>query len=345
MANIRIGEMELDEIIRDGDAIVSKHNFIFYAFGYEHPEDSIIAFLKYVPNEYREYFRIPWLEYKWEFQGIPLTRPSELYSPRTYPAVIEGLRRISPKYLYEDKIIGKPIVVVPKDLIKKVFFPRKRLQKLLNKKNLDPLETKAINLIKLLSDKSGVSIADFGIHGSISLGMHTEKSDIDISVYGAENFKRVKKSAAELDEDGLIVLSKGNQIERIRCNRGAYEEKNFVFNATRKNEEITDQYGGRSYKAIRPLKFSCQVVNADEAMFRPAKYHIENYVPLNRSYEIEKKPKTVVSMIGEFRDIAKAGDRIKVQGMLERVEGKGTTYRVVVGSGFGKEYIWPENSE
>jgi len=232
--------------------------------------------------------------------------------------------------------------VVPKNLIKKVFFPCKRLQHLLNKKILDPLETKAINLIKLLSDESGVSITDFGIHGSISLGMHTEKSDVDISVYGAKNFRRVKRSVAKLDEDGPVVLFKSNPIERIRCNRGVYEEKNFVFNATRKSEEITEQYGAVSYKAIKPLKFSCKVVNADEAMFRPAKYHIEDFVPLNRSYETEKKPKTVVSMIGEFRDIAKAGDRIKVQGMLERVEGKVTTYRVVIGSGFGKEYIWPE---
>ena len=342
VVNTELGEIELYETIRDGDAIVSKHNLIFYAFGYEHPHDNIIAFLKYVPNEYKEFFRISWLEYRWEFQGIPLARPSELYSPRTYPAVIEGLKRISSDYLYEDKVIGKPVVVVPKNLIKKVFFPYKRLQHLLSKRNLDPLETKATNLIKLLSDESGVSITDFGIHGSISLGMHTEKSDIDISVYGAKSFRRVKRSVAKLDEDGLVVLSKSNSIERIRCNRGRYEEKNFVFNATRKSEEITEQYGAESYRAIKPLKFSCEVVNADEAMFRPAKYHIKNYIPFNRTYETEKKPKTVVSMIGEFRDIAKAGDRIKVQGMLERVEGKVTTHRVVIGSGFGMEYIWPE---
>ncbi|MFX0096207.1 MAG: nucleotidyltransferase domain-containing protein [Candidatus Hodarchaeota archaeon] len=335
----------MQEIIRDGDAIISKHNLVFYAFGYEHPQGNIIAFLKYVPNEYKRHFRISWLEYNWEFEGISLVRPSELYSPRTYSAVIEGLKSISPDYSYEDKIIAKPIIVVPRRLIRRIFFPYKRLQHLLNKKNLDPLEKKAVNLIKLLSDESGTSITDFGIHGSISLGMHTEKSDIDISVYGAKNFRRVKRTVAELDGDGLIVLSKSNPIERVRCNRGFYEEKNFVFNATRKNEEITDQYGSASYKAIKPLKFSCKVVNADEAMFRPAKYHIEDYIPLNRSYEIEEKPKTVVSMIGEFRDIAKAGDRIEVHGMLERVEGKRTTYRVVIGSGFGKEYIWPENLE
>lgn len=332
----------MQELIRDGDAIVSKHSLIFYAFGYAHPQTNIIAFLKYVPNKYKRNFRISWLKHKWNFQGITLARPAELYSPKTYLAVIEGLKRISPKYSYEDDIIGKPVVVVPRDLIKEVFFPSQRLKHLINEKILDPLEQKAIDLIELLSGESGVSIEDFGIHGSISLGMHNEKSDIDISVYGGGSFRRVKESVTKLEEEGLVVLSKSNLIERIRCNRGFYKEKDFVFNATRKIEEITEQYGSAFYRPMKPLKFSCKVINADEAMFRPAKYHIEDYIPFNRSSEIEKEPKTVVSMIGEYRDIAKAGDRMEVQGMLERVEGKETTYRVVVGSGFREEYIWPE---
>ncbi|MFX1486684.1 MAG: nucleotidyltransferase domain-containing protein [Promethearchaeota archaeon] len=332
----------MTELIRDGDAIVSKHNLIFYAFGYVHPQANTIAFLKYVPNKYKEYFRISWLKYKWNFQGIPLTRPSELYSPKTYSEVIEGLKNISPRYSYEDDVIGKPVIVVPRDLIKKVFFPSQRLKYLMNKRTFDPLERKAIDLIELLSGESGVSIEDFGIHGSISLGMHTEKSDIDISVYGAKSFGKVKKSVTELEEEGSVVLSRNSPIERIRCNRGFYEEKEFVFNATRKIEEISGQYGATLYRPMKTLKFSCRVINANEAMFRPAKYYIEDYIPLNRSSEIENIPKTVVSMIGEYRDIAGAGDRIEVQGMLERAEGKEITYRVVVGSSLGEEYIWPE---
>lgn len=43
--------MSMEEWIpRDGDIIVSDDNFIFYTFGYEHPENSIIVFLKYVPE-------------------------------------------------------------------------------------------------------------------------------------------------------------------------------------------------------------------------------------------------------------------------------------------------------
>jgi len=38
--------------LRDGDAVVTVHGFIFYVFGYDHPGDRYHGFLKYVPEKH-----------------------------------------------------------------------------------------------------------------------------------------------------------------------------------------------------------------------------------------------------------------------------------------------------
>ena len=59
---------------RDGDAIITKDNFIFYVFGYEHPPNRTLAFLKYIPMEYAKFFPIKYLKKKWNFKGKTLCR-------------------------------------------------------------------------------------------------------------------------------------------------------------------------------------------------------------------------------------------------------------------------------
>ena len=48
--------------LRDGDAVVTVHGFIFYVFGYEHPGDRYHGFLKYVPEEHGATFDLDWLD-------------------------------------------------------------------------------------------------------------------------------------------------------------------------------------------------------------------------------------------------------------------------------------------
>ena len=39
----------------DGDTFVTKDGFIMNTFGYEHPDDRVFAFLKYIPAQYKAY--------------------------------------------------------------------------------------------------------------------------------------------------------------------------------------------------------------------------------------------------------------------------------------------------
>jgi predicted nucleotidyltransferase len=334
-----------DWIPRDGDAIFTKEGFIFYTIGYVHPEERVIVFIKYIPKELQDCFDVPWLSFEWELEGIPLVRPEKLYSPKIYNSFISSLREIIPEAICFNPYIGKELVTVPKNHIKTVYVPQERLQFLLAKKDHDKLEKKAIEIISMLSKESRVPIEDLGIHGSISLQMHNFQSDIDISVYGSENFRKVKKAFHSLASKDEVSILEIDEFDPIRRNRGLYQDTRFVINATRKIEEINERFGQYKYEAIKSVEAICRVVNEKESMFRPSIYEVDKCE--SKQINMEEEPCRVVSMIGQFRDFASVGEKIKVRGMLEKVEnlippGK-TEYRIVVGSGKGEEYLWPIN--
>lgn len=331
-----------DWIPRDGDAILTKEGFIFYTIGYVHPEDGVTAFIKYIPKDLKDQFDVPWLPYEWRLEGITLVRPEKLYSPKIYSSFISSLKKIIPDAVYFNPYVGKELVTVPKDHIKTVYVPNECLQFLLRKKDHDELERKALEVLSMLSKESEVSIEDLGVHGSISLQMHNYQSDIDIAVYGSENFRKVKETFHNLATRDEVSILEADEFDPIRQNRGVYHGSRFVINAIRKIEEINEKFGQYRYQAVKPVEAVCRVVNNNESMFRPSIYEIDNC----KSKQIKKReePKKVVSMIGQFRDFASIGEEIKVKGMLEKEENVTSDkeeYKIVVGSGKGEEYLWP----
>lgn len=324
--------------LRDGDIILTKHNFIFYTFGYEHPENRVLAFLKYVPESYVQRFDIEWLEVRWKFRNVRLLRPKELFSPKNYEKLIETFKKHFPDYLYYSDTLGRWLISVPSYLIKQVFLPSTCLHKLLKKRYRDRYERVAVKLIKELSSESGVSLNFFGIHGSISLGMHHEGSDIDLATYGAKNFKKIREALIKLEDIGKIKLSRKTFYEKRRLNTGYYDGIRFVINAIRLPSEITQRKF--TYKPIARIKALCKVTNDNDSVFRPAIYGVQVVDVLAGPTEYVDLISEVVSMIGLFRGIAYKGDLIIVKGMLERVQSEEKTwFRIVVGSGLGDEYI------
>lgn len=331
---------------RDGDIILTKDHFIFYVFGYDHPADKVIAYLKYIPKDLQAQFQLDWIPFEWNLGELEFVRPQQLYTPKNFKEIQRVFKNRYPSYLYRDPYIGKTVFVVPHSLIEQIFVPEVQLQKLLEKSDPDTLEQEAIDLIQMLSTSSEVPISEFGLHGSLSTGMHTESSDIDIAIYGSQNFLKVKKTVFNLFKEKKIEYLSELESDQYRMNKCLHKERKFVFNTIRKKEELRRDYGRFKFFPIRPLHFFCDIVKSTEAMFRPAIYFIEEYFPADDDSLLVQThwPSQVVSMIGEFRDIAKKGDEVEVQGMLERVEevdGTETYYRVVIGSGKGKEFIWP----
>jgi len=330
---------------RDGDTLITKDNFIFYVFGYEHPPNRTFAFLKYIPSEYANLFPIRYLSRKWNFKGKTLCRAEKLYTAENYQLLVESLKKNFGHYVYFCPYRMKDIISVPSTHISEVYVPKDRLQKLALSPKKDDLQRLALELISLISAESRVNFEDFGIHGSIALNMHSASSDIDFVVYGSKNFRKVEKAVEKLAEEGEINYVFKTRLDRIRKCRGRFKGTIFVYNAVRKLGEIKTKYGENRYEPIKPVKFRCEVLEDEEAVFRPAIYKISDYLPLNDKSQVEEPPRCVISMIGAYRNMARKGQIIEVSGMLERVEniesGK-TYYQVVVGTGkIENEYIWP----
>ena len=330
----------------DGDTFVTKDGFIFNTFGYEHPQDRVFAFLKYIPAEFKALFNVQMLERTWKYGDTQLFRAEKLYTAKNYKTFIETFRKNFPDYVYYCYLRNKELITAPLNLIDRVFVPRDRLAALMQVKKPDSLQKLALELINMLSEASGVGLDDFGIHGSIALDMHAPESDIEFVVYGSENFRKVEAAIARLVNAGMLSYIVSNRFDAARKFQGRYKGKIFMYNATRKLEEVKTWYGMARFSSIDPVRFQCTVSDDTEAMFRPATYKITNYMPLDAASELplDKIPDRVVSNIGCYRNVARQGSEIKVAGQLERVEKIKTGavhYQVVVGTATSEEeYIW-----
>ena len=278
---------------------------------------------------------------------MELFRAKKLYTAKNYRTFLETFRKNFPNYVYFCPFRGKEVIAAPLNAIEKVYVPKESLQLLLKKKSKDSLQKITIDLIKLLSNESGISLEDFGVHGSIALDMHTEKSDIDIVVYGSRNFRKLEKTINKLVDAGTLSYVFNNRLDAARRFKGCYRNKIFMYNAIRKPEETRIKHGAQKFTSLHPVKFKCIVGDDSEAMFRPAIYKIKNYKPENQASNLpeEKIPEIVVSNIGCYRNVARKDEGLSVSGMLERVEKIETGeifYQVVVGTAINEEeYIWP----
>ena len=287
------------------------------------------------------------LERTWKYGETQLFRAEKLYTAQNYQSFIETFRKNFPDYIYYCYLRNKELISASLSSIERVYVPKECLSALIKLEHPDTLQKMALDLISLLSRESGVGMEDFGIHGSIALNMHAPESDIDFVVYGSENFRKVEATITRLVNEGVLSYIFSNRLDAARLFQGRYLNKIFMFNATRKPEEVKVKYGMFRYSSIDPVRFQCTVSDDTETMFRPATYKIADYQPLDSASElpIDKIPDRVISNIGCYRNVAHEGGEIKVAGKLERVEEIKTGdvyYQVVVGTATSEEeYIWP----
>lgn len=331
----------------DGDTFVTKDGFIMNTFGYEHPEDRVFAFLKYIPAQFKGLFNVEMLERTWKFGDNQLFRAEKLYTAKNYQTFIEAFRKTFPNYLFYDPTRDKELITAPLDVIEQVFVPKDRLVWLQNLPKPDGLQKMALELINLTSKESGVDQSDLGIHGSIALDMHAPESDIDFVVYGTQNFRQMEQAIQRLVNTAKLSYIASNRIEAARKFQGKYLGKIFMYNATRQPEEVTAKYGDYTYTPLEPVRFQATICNDAETMYRPATYKIGNYQPQDDQSELDldKIPLQIVSNIGCYRNVARTGQQVKAAGTLEKAQNTrdGTVfYQVVVGTATSEEeYIWP----
>ncbi len=101
-----------------------------------------------------------------------------------------------PQYLYYSKHLDTVVHAVPGEEIQQHYQPIERLKQL-NSQSADDLETLAAQVSAYFISQ-GLDADVLGVSGSILISAHGPTSDIDLVVYGRENFFKARKSLQRL---------------------------------------------------------------------------------------------------------------------------------------------------
>jgi len=326
--------------LRDRDAIQGSEGIIFRVFGYSHPPDAYLCDAEYANAKI--------------FNSTDPRAPREGRSEGLFYKFYmdEGMKLVTkkyPQYLVNHEMLGLKLVGVPKNLITEARQPQPRLQELLKKGPTDPLLAAMERVLGIVTGRSGISNGSFGVFGSMLHGFHHPKySDIDFTIYGKTENRKICQTMAQLYADKTSGLS--NEFEsddamvgktwrfknftisdflwhqRRKMIYGLYDDRKASgriikaeFEPVKDWDEIKNEY--HSATRIRQkgwVKLKARVVADDDGPFIPSIYGIEPLEVLDGAKEA-LEVKRVFSYMEEFRQQVQKDETIIVEGNLEEV--------------------------
>ncbi len=326
----------------------------FCVTGYLHPPDKYTAYLKYSPAPVG----------KWKSGEIYYRRELEYYHVGKVADTIAYLERNYPHYVHYCPVRGIQFSMIPQGYLRKYYLPEQRLKEILETPR-DPLEEEVCAFVTEIIACTGIKEEDFGITGSILLGIHNpEFSDIDLLVYGLENAQKVRTAMKE-GRSAKIRAVTGKALEEWcasvvkhfplsyeearyfagrRWNYGFFRGRYFSIHPTKKNDEIGENYGDRIYREKGVARIRAIVSDASESLFTPALYRIEGVEMIEGRAGAQRAApplKEILSYEGLYRDVVDSGEEIEARGKLESVNDQ--HYKLVIGTTMleGKGYIKP----
>lgn len=154
---------------------------LYFAVVDAYPEDGrILCTLRYVPAE-----------------GGRLRKQSTAEA-------VAYLQEHRPDYLRHSTRLDTVLPAVPVARIVRHFRPRDRIRSLLAGGACYPLEAKACRLLRLFAAE-GLSLAEFGLTGSLLIGAQTPASDIDLVIYDKDTFDAARSAVAKATADGRLT--------------------------------------------------------------------------------------------------------------------------------------------
>ena len=312
----------------------------FAVKGHEHPPDRVIAVLRYAPDPVKGDRTKSGVRYR------------RLYD---FAEQEQLLRSAYPQFLAYDPVFQTTLQSVPTSMIRQIHDPRRWLQKMEEATAADPLEQDAVAFARILMDAAGVPLSAMGITGSLLIGMHTAQSDLDVSVFGAANCRKVYDALGRrlesrsveglrrLDREGLAELYQQrapgggvgfeafNRVEKDKVCQGYFRRRQYFVRFVKESHESGGAYGTARYEAIGRAALEATVSDARDAIFSPCRYVVADA----RVLEGTALPVTeIVSFRGRFCEQACDGALVMAAGTLERVEDRnsGIYYRLLLGN-------------
>ncbi|MHA2176842.1 MAG: hypothetical protein ACXABH_05185 [Candidatus Thorarchaeota archaeon] len=303
----------------EGYFVKTTDGLIFEVKGIVHPEDRIIAYLRYVPSS----------ESKTGFRKVYNLSEREIY-----------LREKYPDYLWTSEFLGRVVQSVPRGKISEILTPIDCLAQLRNSVDITPLEHETIALANKLVETTDIDWSDIGLTGSQLVGVATEESDIDLVVYGLkacrkfysglstmiDNIPEIKRYSGQLLEDHVSFRWKAHsdsrplllEIEREKLLQGLIEGYHFFIRLVKIPADLNHVYGDLSSEMMGYQKVAGKVLSSHDSIFTPCEYQVESN---ENSMQLEK----LVSYRGRFTEQVSTGDQFEASGRLELVTNHQTT--------------------
>ena len=242
------------------------------------------------------------------------------------------LKQQAAQYLFYSKKKAAQLHAVLLDDITMHHSPKQRLQAILVKKIPDLIEQDCIALCQLLI-KKGISIEVLGITGSLLIGVQKKSSDIDIVVYGRENFHRVRQLIKELIVKGeLETLKEDDWLASYQRRSCDLNYQDYVWHEQRKynkalingrkfdlNLIVDVRADTANYEKQGCVLLQVEVNDASYAFDYPARFKIKHDT-INE----------IVCYTATYTGQAEQGEWVEVSGALE-VDSAGN-HRILVGS-------------
>jgi hypothetical protein len=322
----------------EGAAVEIESGLIFTVKGVAHPDDGVIAYLRYVPDPSGDRER-------------GAQRYRRVYSVAEQE---EALRARGLSFRRDDPALGVSLDVVPWAQVVRVYDPRERLHQLRVRGADGPLTEDALALAELLRAAAGVPPGALGLTGSLLFDLHATSSDIDLVVYGECESRAVHAALARLLDDPLSALARprGDELAAIhavhrvdtplsaadfarlqagKVNEGRFAGRPYFVRFVKLPAETAERYGDPRFVPTGSALLEARVLDDRDALFTPCRYSLAD-VRIVKGHEA-LDVREVVSFRGRFADQARAGQRVRAYGAVERViwRERGTTSRLVVG--------------
>ena len=324
---------------REGDLIETFDGNIFDVKGLVHPIDRIVAFIRFTPDPNGERLR-------------GNSRYKKIYPLHERYAL---LRKKFPEYLLFDAVFNQWLCEVPTEKVKMRHEPSRHLGQLRRKRVLGRLERQTLDLARLLHVKAGVRWSALGVSGSLLVGLNTNKSDIDLVVYGSQNARKIHNTLKLLVEDAessVKLYDKQNlrtlfgfrskdthmrfedfvRTESRKVLQGKFQDRDYYIRCVKNWKEVVETYGSIRYKATGEATISATVVDDSQMIFTPCTYQVEDvHIVKGKNLQL---PREVVSFRGRFCEQARNGERIIARGMIESLKGASEPehFRLLVGN-------------
>lgn len=315
---------------------------LFFAVkGLVHPLDRFLAILRYVPDP-----------------GGERQKNGQRYRRLYHFAEQEQLLRARyPQYLAFDPVCQATLQSVPRSCVRRIYDPRRRLQEIRQQPERDPVEDDALAFASFLQHEAHIPWASLGISGSLLIGLHTPYSDLDITVYGAQNCRAVQRALQQalaagtgsgisrLDRQGVadlyvervadtrMAFTDFVQVEQGKVNQGQFRGRLYFIRFVKEPAEVEERYGDYQYTPLGRVGIAATVTDAGESLFTPCSYLLEGVRLLHGPSAgrvaitpvgtgLNPVPTEIVSFRARFSEQAQAGDRVQAWGTVERVQAR-----------------------